>query len=429
MNNKKNDLLPILIIGALFFIFGFITWLNSVLIPYLKIACELTNFEAYFVTFAFYISYFVMAIPSSWLMKKVGFKKGMALGLIIMAVGSLMFIPAANTRLYGLFLLGLFIQGTGLSVLQTASNPYLTIVGPIESAAKRISIMGICNKIAGAIAPLILGAIILKDANIIESSFQSISIIEKSILLDKMALKVINPYIIMATVLIVLAILIKYSPLPEINEEEDIKKDDIKNAEKTSIIQYPYLLLGVMAIFFYVGVEVVSVDSIIQYGKSLNLPPINFSLLGFNINLANPMNFATYTLIFMLAGYLLGILTIPKVLSQQRALAIMSVIGIIFSLLAVLSSGFISVIFIALLGFSNAIMWPAIWPLSIEKLGKFTKLGSALLIMAIAGGAIIPLIYGVFSDKFNPQFAYIINVPCYLFILFFALKGHLIGKK
>ncbi len=162
ISNKKATLSPIFIIGMLFFIFGFITWLNSVLIPYLKLACELTTVEAYLVTTAFYISYFVLAIPSAWILKVTGFKKGMSVGLAIIAVGALIFIPAALTRYYGLFLLGLFIQGSGLALLQTASNPYITILGPPESAAKRISIMGISNKIAGALAPIVLGAITLK---------------------------------------------------------------------------------------------------------------------------------------------------------------------------------------------------------------------------------------------------------------------------
>lgn len=161
--NKNSYVLSISIIGALFFIFGFVTWLNATLIPYLKIACELsTDAEAYLVTSAFYISYFVMALPSSWVLKKIGFKNGMSLGLFVMAIGSLVFIPAAMSRTYGMFLTGLFIQGTGLSILQTAANPYVTILGPIESAAKRISIMGIANKVAGILSPLILGVIVLK---------------------------------------------------------------------------------------------------------------------------------------------------------------------------------------------------------------------------------------------------------------------------
>ena len=157
-SEKPNYTPQIVIIGILFFIFGFVTWLNSTLIPYLQIACELKTSEAVLVTFAFYISYAVMAFPSSWVLKQTGFKKGMMWGLVLMAIGALIFIPAANTRTYGLFLTGLFVIGTGLALLQTASNPYITILGPLESAAKRISVMGICNKGAGALAPLIMGA-------------------------------------------------------------------------------------------------------------------------------------------------------------------------------------------------------------------------------------------------------------------------------
>src|SRR3954463_3055727 len=165
VERRQKGLSPIAIIGSLFFVFGCVTWLNSVLIPYLRIACELNNFESYLVAFAFYIAYLVMAVPSGRLLKAIGFKKGMAAGLFIMALGALIFIPAAMSRTYLLFLIGLFVQGTGLAVLQTASNPYITIIGPRESAAKRISIMGICNKVAGSVAPIVLGAVTLKNAD------------------------------------------------------------------------------------------------------------------------------------------------------------------------------------------------------------------------------------------------------------------------
>jgi MFS transporter, FHS family, L-fucose permease len=425
--NKKNSLLPIIIIAALFFVFGFVTWLNSVLIPYLQTACELSNFEAFFVTFAFYISYFVMAIPSSWVLEKTGFKNGMSLGLVVMAIGSLIFIPAAQTRMFELFLVGLFVQGTGLSILQTASNPYVTIVGPIESAAKRISIMGIANKIAGAISPLILGAVVLSDSKEINAKLQILSGEAQKILLDDMALRVITPYIIMTIVLVILAVLLKFSPLPEIDLNEE-KETDENIPKRKNIFQYPYLLLGVLAIFFYVGVEVIAGDSIIRYGMSLDLPAINVSIFSYTINFADPINFTTYTLIGMLLGYIVGIITIPKIISQGNALRLFSVLGILFAIVAIFTSGFTSILFIALLGFANAIMWPAIWPLAIQNLGRFTKLGSALLIMGISGGAILPLLYGKIGDISNLQNAYWILVPCYLFILFFAVKGHKIGK-
>ncbi|MBU1013689.1 MAG: sugar MFS transporter [Bacteroidetes bacterium] len=415
--NKNSYVLSISIIGALFFIFGFVTWLNATLIPYLKIACELsTDAEAYLVTSAFYISYFVMALPSSWVLKKIGFKNGMSLGLFVMAIGSLVFIPAALSRTYGLFLTGLFIQGTGLSILQTAANPYVTILGPIESAAKRISIMGIANKVAGIISPLILGVIVLDGIDNLVENLKVMTLSEKAIELDQLAERVILPYIIMAIVLVVLSILLKFIALPDINEEEEVK--DITR-KKESIFQHTYLWLGVLALFLYVGAEVIAVDTLIGYGK----------FLGFDFSTAK--FFASFTLGGMVFGYILGILLIPKYLKQEKALKYSAILGVLFSIAAILSSGYISVTAIALLGFANAIMWPAIWPLAIAGLGKYTKIGSAFLIMAIAGGAILTLLYGTLSDMpaIGAQKAYLLLIPCYLFILYFATKGHLIGKS
>ena len=215
---------PLVIIGALFFVFGFVTWLSSVLIPYLQIACELNNFESYLVAFAFYISYFVMAVPSAWVLKKTGFKKGMAMGLLIVAAGSLIFIPAAMTRTYSVFLFGLFVQGAGLAVLQTASNPYVTILGPKESAARRISIMGICNGIAGALAPVILGAIVLSDADALTGRLKGMDALQKELELNALAQKVMLPYLIITLVLILLAFWVYKSSLPEL-EEETVEED------------------------------------------------------------------------------------------------------------------------------------------------------------------------------------------------------------
>ncbi|MCB0824100.1 MAG: sugar MFS transporter [Bacteroidales bacterium] len=410
--------MPIIIIGALFFIFGFVTWLNATLIPYLKISCELTSFESYLVAFAFYISYFVMALPSSAVLKKTGFKNGMSVGLITMAIGALIFIPAAYTRTYGLFLAGLFIQGTGLTILQTASNPYVTILGPIESAAKRISIMGVANKFAGILSPIILGAVVLTGIDDLVVELEQMDPIAKAVELDILAQKVIMPYLIMAGVLVLLAALVRFSTLPEVEQEEEKRENADNNVKRTSIWQYPYLLLGVATIFVYVGVEVIAVDTLISYGN----------YLGFDF--AEAKFFASFTLGAMIAGYFFGILTIPKFISQQNALKYFAILGVLFSITAIFTSGFTSILMIAALGFANSIMWPAIWPLAIDGLGKFMKTGSAMLIMGIAGGALLPLVYGALADvpSIGSQQAYWIMVPCYLFILYFAAAGHKIGK-
>ncbi|WP_299758661.1 sugar MFS transporter [uncultured Pontibacter sp.] len=403
---------PMLIIGTLFFIFGFVTWLNSVLIPYLQIACELNNFESYLVAFAFYISYLVMAVPSGWVLKATGFKKGMPLGLVVMAIGALVFIPAAQTRTYSLFLLGLFIQGTGLALLQTASNPYITILGPRESAAKRISIMGICNKVAGALAPIILGAVALSNADILVEKLGSMSVTQKAVELDALAAKVISPYLIMTGVLLVLAVIIYFSSLPEVDTDQEDETVSAANAGKTSILQFPHLLLGVLPMFLYVGVEVMAGDTIISYGASQGIP------------LATAKFFTTSTLVAMVVGYMVGIVAMPKYISQEKAMKVSAILGAMFTLGAILTDGYTSVLFVALLGLANALIFPAIWPLAIAGLGRFTKTGSSLLIMGIAGGAIIPLLYGYFADLINPQQAYWVMVPCYVFIWYYAVSGH-----
>jgi len=417
MTDKKSSLIPIIIIGALFFILGFITWLNGLLIPHLKIACELTNFQALFVAFAFYISFTVMALPSSWVLKKIGFKNGMSVGLWIMAVGALIFIPAANTRIFSIFLLGLFVLGTGMAILQTAVNPYITILGPIESAAKRISIMGIANKTAGAIAPLVLAYFIVHEGddaaikNIVNLSQE-----EKTVFLDALASRVINPYIVMAGMLILAGFGLKYSNLPDIDADDNDEVQDVSGDAHSSIIKYPFLVLGVITLFLYVGAEVIAGDTIIRYGQSLGIP------------LETAKMFTTYTMISMLAGYIIGIFLIPRFVTQQRALQASAVLGIVFSIFALITSGFTSVLFIALLGLANALVWPAVWPLAITGLGKHLKTGSALLIMAISGGAILPLLWGKLSDIYSSQTAYLVLIPAYLFILYFATYGHKIKK-
>jgi glucose/galactose transporter len=436
--SKKDYVFSISIIGLFFFIFGFVTWLNGILIPFLRTACELNDFEAYFVTFAFYVSYFIMALPSSAVLKRTGFKNGMSIGLWIMAAGALIFIPAAMTRTFGLFLLGLFVEGTGLALLQTAVNPYITIIGPPESAAKRISIMGIANKFAGAIAPIILASIILKDSQELQDKLaQSIDVATRTSLLNELSARVIMPYIVMAIILVLLGLFIRYAPLPEVDTDAEDSVSGESNAKKTSIWQFPHLLLGVVALFFYVGVEVIAGDSIIRYGQSIG------------IAMESAKYFTSLTLLSMIIGYVAGIAFIPKYLSQVTALRICTILGVIFSLGAILTPAHlvftmsfidimtfksiqlvlpVTVLFVALLGLANALVWPAMWPLALNGLGRFTKTASAMLVMAIAGGALIPLLYGKLAVVFSTQSAYWICVPSYLIIMYYAFIGHKAGK-
>lgn len=416
-NQKPNYTPQIIIIGILFFIFGFVTWLNSTLIPYLQIACELETSEAVLVTFAFYISYAVMAFPSSWVLKKTGYKNGMMWGLICMAIGAAIFIPAAQARAYGLFLTGLFVTGTGLALLQTASNPYITILGPIESAAKRISIMGICNKGAGALAPLIMGAFLLKDSEALVNRLKTMDLAQKAAELDALAARVIVPYIIIVIVLIGLAIFVYFSNLPEVKAEGEVAENSESHNDGKTIFSFPYLWIGFVTLFLYVGVEVMAGDIIQIYGKAI----------GISLDIAK--HFTTYTMLGMLIGYLIGIVTIPKYMSQTTALKGSAILGLIFTLLAIFTSGYTSVLFIALLGLANALVWPALWPLALHGLGRFTKTAAALLVVGIAGGAVIPKLWANLGERIGFQQAFWIMVPCYIFILYFATYGYKVGMK
>jgi len=394
IDTKKSFTTPLIIIGILFFIFGLVTWVNSVLIAFFQKEFHLDQTQSYLVTFAFFISYTIMAIPCSAILKKTGFKNGISLGLATMACGTLIFIPAANMASYYFFLVGLFVIGVGLTILQTASNPYVTIIGPRESAAQRISLMGIMNKVAGIISQFIFGGILLGTTSSANKG------------LDKL----VTPYLILTAILIILAIWIRYSHLPEVSEEQD--ESISVETEKTSIFQFPNLVLGMLAMFAYVGVEVIAGDTIILYGKSLGFVEETAKL------------FSYIPLGGMLLGYVIGIVLIPKFISQQKFLKISAITGIIFTIIALLTSGLTSVWFIGFLGLANAVMWPALWPLGINGLGKFTKLGSALMIMGISGGAILPLVLGRLSESMTQHFAYFITIPCYAYILYYAMIGY-----
>lgn len=419
---KKDTVISIFIIGLLFFIFGFVSWVNAILIPYFKIACELTHFQAYLVTFAFYISYFIMSVPSSYLLKKAGFKKGMMIGFWTMALGALIFIPAAFTRTYEIFLVGLFTIGAGLAVLQTAANPYITVLGPKERAAQRISIMGICNKGAGIIAPLIFAAVILKATDTdLFAQLANMNEAEKNAALDELIRRVIVPYACVGTVLFGLGLLVRFSPLPEINTEKESSELAIINRSKKTIFQFPHLILGAIAIFLHVGTQVIAIDTIIGYANSMNVP------------LMEAKTFPSYTLFATICGYIIGIITIPKYISQVNALRFCTLLGTVLTLLIIYTSGQVSFLghttdlsiwFVVLLGLANSLVWAGIWPLALDGLGRFTKLGASILIMGLCGNAILPLFYGYFADRFDVRQAYWVLFPCYLYLVFYAVYGH-----
>lgn len=420
-NQNRTALLPMVICCALFFILGFVTWANGSLIPFAKKAFDLeTDLQAFLVTFASYIAYFFLAIPSSWILKKIGFHNGLVLSLVVLGLGSLLFIPAAEQSSYILFLTAIFVQGSGMALLQTAVNPYLSIIGPIDSAAQRISIAGFCNKTAGIVAPIVLGALLLKGANAAEARLASAATaVEKQSILNELLDQLHTPYIALAVLLGALALILKFVKLPEVNVDEETATDEGVGNAKTTIFSFPHLFLGSLAIFFCVAVEVMAGDIIGTYARELGAVPQVFK-----------DNATAFTLGFMLVGYLVGMITIPRFISQQKALMICTLVGILFTVLSVFTAGVISFWFVALLGLANSLMWPAIFPLGIKGLGRFTKTGSAIMIMGIAGGAIWPLVYGFMKDKLHIDFQHAFlyaMLPGYLYIIYFATKGHKAG--
>ena len=424
--SQRDTWISIFIIGMLFFIFGFVSWVNAILIPYFKIACELTNFQSYLVTFAFYISYFLVSVPSSYLLKKTGFKKGMLIGFLAMSLGAFIFIPAALTRVYEIFLLGLFTIGVGLAILQTAANPYITVLGPKESAAQRISIMGIFNKGAGILAPLIFAAVILKATDTeLFKELGTMNEIEKDAALDGFIRRVIVPYACVGTVLLGLGVFVRFSPLPEINTEQETPAVAAANVSKKSIFEFPHLILGALAIFLHVGTQVIAIDTIIGYANSMN------------IDLLEAKVFPSYTLFATICGYILGIICIPRYVSQLTTLRFCTLLGALLTVLIQVTGGQVtflnhtadvSIWMVVLLGFANSLVWAGIWPLALDGLGKFTKLGASVMIMGLCGNAIMPLFYGYFADVFDERLAYWVLFPCYLYLVFYAFKGYAMRK-
>lgn len=423
--SNVQNLMPILTIGLLFFIFGFVTWLNGALIPFLQMVCELSEVEALFIAFCFYVAYVVMALPMAKILEVTGYKKGMSLGLAMIAVGCLLFVPAALSKTFAVFLIAQFVVGSGLTILQTASNPFIVHLGSQDSAAARIAFMGLLNKFAGVLAPLIFTALVLGDfGSVNQVSLSAMPEAERLAQLDEMSGKLIQPYIGMAIALGLLALGLSKVNLPDLKFEDSNTASDAPG----SVLAFPHLVLGAVTLFCYVGVEVIAGDTIGLYGSSLGLE--------------NATSLTSYTMTAMVIGYFLGLFCIPKLLSQATALTLSALLGLILTIGITLTSDSSvaissllwgwsglpvipdTVSLIALLGLANAMVWPTVWPLALADLGKHTPQGSAILIMGIAGGALLPLAYGGLSDLLTSQTAYLVMVPCYLFILYYALSGH-----
>ncbi len=402
---QKTPWGAVLLFCLLFAIFGFVTWLNGPLITFSKLAFSLSDVEAFLVPSVFYLSYFFLALPSAFILKKTGMKGGMALGLLVMAVGAAGFGQFASMRMFPPTLVSLFVIGAGLSLLQTASNPYISVLGPIESGAQRIALLGIFNKLAGACAPFVIGALILKGIGEMQAKVDAAADeAARQAILNGLAERIHMPYLAMGAFLAVIAFFVYKSPLPNVG-------DDANPGSGKSFAQaVPQMLFGFLAIFFYVGVEVMAGDAVGTYGRMFDLP------------VSQTIFFTSFTMVTMLVGYVCGLIAIPRFISQERYLVLSAVLGIALSIGAFLTKGYTSVAFVWALGFANAMMWPAIFPLGIRGLGKHTEMGAAFLVMGIIGGAVIPQLFAHLKETFNFQLVFLaLMVPAYAYILLFGV--------
>lgn len=397
MDSNKKYIVPLAFIGMMFFTVGFAVGINGYFVPFLENNLHLTSAQSYLVVAATFVAFLVFSFPASSIINKIGYKRTMSLAFFLFAVAFALFIPAARMESFALYLFACFVSGTANTILQAAINPYVTILGPIDSAARRISIMGICNSLALSLPSVFIAAVTRKP-------------------IEQVGLNDLDiPLFIIIGVVVVLGILTIFAPLEEIKAQGEENEEDCPYAAgKKSLWQFPHLILGALALFVYVGVENLALLTVLDYAKDLGLP--------------NPERYTIWPGIGMAAGYVLGIIFIPKYISQVKALRICTWLAVIMSLAIVLTPGPVSVWFVALLSFACSLMYPAIWPLAIVDLGKFTKKGSSLLVASIGGGALIPVLFGFMKDWMGSQNAYWICLPFYLLIMYYAYYGYKIRK-
>ena len=396
MTQKNNKIvIALLVVGVMFFAIGFALGINSYLIPLLKNSLQVSSGESYLIVAATFSAFLIFGYPASLVIEKIGYKRTMMLSFLMFALGFLLYLPSASHESLPLFLVASFISGMGNAFLQASVNPYITILGPINSAAKRMSFMGIANKLAWPVAPLFLSLVIGKSVEEVQLS------------------DIYLPFYIIIGIFLLLGVLAYFSPLPEVKavgEDEDSDEECAYASTRSSVWQFPHLLLGVLALFLYVGVETISLSTLVDYAQSINLP--------------NAELYAWIAPVGMVVGYICGIIFIPKYISQAFALLICSLMALFGAFMVVFSPEELSIWFIAFMAVGCSLMWPALWPLAMTDLGKFTKSGSSLMVIAIVGGAVIPTLYGFAKDAFGPQDAYWVCIPCFLYILYYALKGH-----
>ncbi|MBQ0093291.1 MAG: glucose/galactose MFS transporter [Bacteroidales bacterium] len=381
----------------MFFVVGFATGINGYFVPFLEKNLELSSAQSYLVIAATFAAFLICSFPAASIIARIGYRRTMSLSFFLFAFAFALFIPAARYESFALYLTACFISGTANTVLQAAINPYVTILGPIESAARRISIMGICNSLALSLPSVFIAFVTGKN-------------------IDAVALGDLDIcFYVIISIVVILGVITRFAPLEEIKAEGEENEDDCPYAAgKKSIWQFPHLVLGALALFVYVGVENLALLTVLDYAQDLGL--------------SNPEKYTLFPGLGMAVGYVIGIFLIPKYMSQVKALRICTWVAVVDSLLIVLTPASVSVWCVALLSLACSLMYPAIWPLAITELGKFTKKGSSLLVASIGGGALIPLLFGLVKDWAGSQPAYWICIPFYLLIMFYAYYGYKIRK-
>ncbi|WP_438383224.1 glucose/galactose MFS transporter [Asaia sp. BMEF1] len=398
--------------ALIFFAMGFVTWLNGPLISFVRVAFSLSEFSAFFIPLAFYFSFFLFSIPTSLIASKLGLKKGLTLSVLVSALGVAVFGQFVAWRIYPGALTGLLILGAGISLMQVVINPLVSLLGPPERAAQRISIMGICNKTAGILAPIVLGLLVMRNIGAVAEKAQSATDpAVREALLNNFVQALYAPYLGMAGILVLIAIVVAFAPLP------NLEAPVITSGEGSQHRFFkPHLVFGFIAMFLYVGIEVMAGDAIGTYGQGFGLP------------LDETKFFTALTLTGMLLGYIMGFIIVPRFFKQEVYMQISCAVGCVLTILALLTQGYASVFCVALLGVTNAMIMPTIFPIAIRGAGHMTAMASAVMVMSYSGGAIVPQFYVWLKPAFGFQgmFAMIV-IPAYLVIMAYSRRYGRVG--
>src|ERR1700752_185338 len=410
---ERRYAIPFALVTSLFFLWAFGVNLNDILIPHLKKAFHLTDFHSSLIQAAFFGGYFLAALPAGWLMEKIGYKRGILVGLMTCATGALLFVPAASVRLYGFFLLALFVMACGQGVLEVAANPYVTILGSPESSERRLNFAQSFNAVGAVVTPIVGAAFILTGVEYSRTQLAAMTPAQLQAYQIAEAATVKVPYLVISGLFIFVAVLIGFSHLPEVREEDKIEEDQSGTTGLRGLWPYKHLLKGVLTQFFYVGAQVGVASFVIRFAQ--------YSMTGL------PEKHAANYLKLHLLGFMIGRFAgsaIMKHVAASRLLSLFGVSALICLSIVLLGTGVAPMWALVLLGFFHSIMFPTIFALSLKHLGPHTKLGSSLLVMSIIGGAVFPAIMGYISDVSSIRFAFWVPFICHLYVLYFAARGY-----